>query len=373
MAEHLQTLRPLTREQQTALDPRTDEDVLHEARARFQEASEWEQEERNQQYDAQKFYSGEHWPTWMVQQRSIPGQEAPCLVIDRIAQYHNQILNSYRRNPLGIRVRPKDTSATPQLATILEGQLRSIEAESQADIAYTTALSQAISTGEGFFRLTLGYEHEYSFTQKLTITPLYNRFAVYCDPASVHPAGLDMDYCFIVSTMTHAAFCAKYQKQPVDLGQWAMYPQQDWVTREQVRVAEYYYKVWEKKTHFQMPDGTVLEKLAGVEVPEGWPTRATLCPKVYGVTMCGYAIMEKTTWPSIFVPVIRVEGRRMDLDRPPRPRNSPMMPTAAPRWPRLPWCQKRRLSSLPSRSAGTRTCGTRPMMRTCPICPIKPS
>jgi Phage P22-like portal protein len=314
MAEHLQTLKPLTREQKTALDPRTDEDVLHEARVRFQEASDWENAEREQQYEAQRFASGHHWPEFMRQQRSLPGQEQPCLVIDRLAQYQNQILNSYRRNPLGIRVRPKDTSATPQLATILEGQLRSIEAESQAEIAYTTALSQAISTGEGFFRLTLGYENEYSFTQKLTITPLYNRFAVYCDPASVHPAGLDLDYAFIVSTMTHAAFCAKYQKQPVDVGQWALYPQQDWVTKDQVRVADYYYKVWERKTLFQMPDGTVLEKMEGVEVPEGWPTRETLCPKVYGVTMCGYAILAKTTWPGQHIPLIRVEGRRMDLD-----------------------------------------------------------
>lgn len=314
MAEHLQTLRPLTHDQKTALDPRTDEDVLHEARVRFQEASDWENDERAQQYEAQKFAAGDHWPQWMLQQRSLPGQEQPSLVIDRIAQYHNQIINSYRRNPLGIRVRPKDMSATPQLATILEGHLRSIEAESQADIAYTTALSQAISTGEGFFRLTLGYENEYSFTQKLTITPIYNRFAVYCDPASTHPAGLDLDYAFLVSTMTHAAFCAKYQKQPVDVGQWALYPQQDWVTRDQVRVADYYYKVWENKTLFQMPDGTVLEKMAGVEVPEGWPTRETLCPKVYGVTMCGYAILEKTTWPGPHIPLIRVEGRRLDLD-----------------------------------------------------------
>jgi Phage P22-like portal protein len=314
VAEHLQTLRPLTREQKTALDPRTDDEVLHEARVRFEESSSWEQDERAQQYEAQKFAAGEHWPKWMLQQRSQPGAEQPSLVIDRTTQYLNQIVNSYRGNPMGIRVRPKDSAATPQLATILEGKIRDIEADSQAELSYTSALSQAISTGEGFFRLKLTYENEYSFTQKLTIAPLYNRFAVYCDPASVHPAGLDLSYAFIVEPMTHAAFCAKYQKQPADLGQWAMYPQQDWVTRDQIKVATYWYKVWEKKTLFQMPDGTVLEKMSGVEVPDGWPTRETLCPTVYEVTMCGYAILDKTTWPGQHIPLIRVEGRRMDLD-----------------------------------------------------------
>src|SRR5262245_16353181 len=172
MAEPLQTLHPLTREQKTALDPRSHSEILQEARARFEACQAWEQDERQQQYEAQRFAAGEHWPAWLLQQRSQPGQEQPSLVIDRTTQYRNQILNSYRRNPLGIRVRPKDGGATPQLATILEGHMRSIEADSQADIAYTAALDQAIATGEGFFRLTLTYDDPYSFQQCLRVTRL---------------------------------------------------------------------------------------------------------------------------------------------------------------------------------------------------------
>src|SRR5262245_3049465 len=309
-----QTLRPLTSDQRTALDPRRDEDVLQEARARFTEAEEAERDERTQQYDALKFYCGKHWPDYLLAQRSQPGQEQPSLVVDRIAQYLHQILNSYRKSPLGIRVRPKTGGATQQLATILEGKIRDIESDSQAPIAYTTALSQAIATGEGFFRLVTDYEDPYSFRQKLLLKPIYDRFSVYCDPASVHPAGLDLEWAFVVSQMSRSAFCAKYDVQPVDVAQWAGYPNQRWVQDRTVQVADSYYKVYERQTLVQMPDGTVLPAEGLGDLPPDWPTRETLLPTVYWVTMCGYAILGKTRWLGQHIPLIRVEGRRLDLD-----------------------------------------------------------
>src|SRR5262245_19669380 len=285
MADTVQTLRPLTRDQRTALDPRSDADVLAEARARFTFVTEQEEAERQQQYEAQRFAAGEHWPAWMLQQRSLPGQEQPSLVVDRTTPHEHQILNSYRRNPLGIRVRPKSGGATQQVATIIEGKMRDIEADSQAEIAYTTALDQAISTGEGFFRLVTEYEDPYSFRQCLKVTPIYDRMSVFCDPASVHPAGLDMDYAFVISRMTHSAFCGKYNVQPVDVAQWATYPNQEWVTRDLVQVADYYYKVWERLELVQMPDGTVLPSKDLGDLPPEWPTRTTRIPTVYWVTM----------------------------------------------------------------------------------------
>ena len=104
-----------------------------------------------------------------------------------------QVLNAYRRSPLAMRVRPKGGGANKQVADILEGKLRDIEQQSEADIAYFVALDQACGQGLGYFRLVTEYEDERSFQQDLRIKPLYNRFAVYVDPASVHPAGLDME------------------------------------------------------------------------------------------------------------------------------------------------------------------------------------
>lgn len=314
MAEHVQTLRPLTREDKTALDPRTDDDVLSEARARFTESEQAEQAERAQQRDALVFQSGEHWPSYLREQRAKQGQEQPTLTIDRTHQYISQLINSYRRAPFSIRIRPKSGGATQKLATILEGKVRDIEADSQAEISYTSALSQAISTGEGFFRLALDYESPTSFQQCLKIVPVYDRFSVFCDPYSTHPAALDLDWAFIIDTMSHRAFCAKYRKSPAEVRHWASYPDQKWVTPTDVQVALYYYKVWQDEEIVQMPDGTVLPTEGLGDLPPEWPTRQTRICTVYGVTMCGYAVLEKTRWPGSHIPLIRVEGRRLDLD-----------------------------------------------------------
>jgi hypothetical protein len=123
-----------------------------------------------------------------------------------------------------------------------------------------------------------------------------------------------MDFCFVVSHLSHSAFCARYEVQPVDVGQWATYPNQDWVTRDLVRIASYYYRVYERLELMQMPDGTVLPTDGMGDIPPEWPRRTTLVPTVYWVTMCGYAILEKTRWLGSHIPVVRVEGRRLDLD-----------------------------------------------------------
>jgi hypothetical protein len=313
MAATTQTLPPLTREQKTAIDPRDNEDILEEARYRFTESETAEREEREQQYDALQFSSGQHWPSYLLQQRSQPGQEVPSLVIDRTYQYVSQILNSYRRAPLGLKIRPKSGGATQKLATILEGKCRDIEADSQAELAYTNALSQAISTGEGFFRLGLEYESPTSFQQCLKIRPIYDRFAVFCDPYSTHPAALDLEYAFIIERLSHRAFCAKYRRSPAEVRQWASYPDQKWVTPDEVQLAEYWYKVWTEEEIVQMPDGTILPTEGLGDLPPEWPTRMTRTCTVYGVTMCGYAILNKTRWPSSYIPIIRVEGRRLDM------------------------------------------------------------
>ena len=60
-----------------------------------------------------------------------------------------QVLNAYRRRPLGMRVRPKGGGADKKVADILEGKLRDIEQQSEADIAYFVALDQACGQGLG--------------------------------------------------------------------------------------------------------------------------------------------------------------------------------------------------------------------------------
>jgi hypothetical protein len=264
----------------------------------------------------------------MLASRSQAGQEMPTLVIPRQEAYIQQVLNSYRKNPLGMRVRAKSGGASKEVADVLEGALRNTEQESRADIAYTTAFSAALGQGEGFFRLVTEYEAWDSFQQCIRIQPVFSRFQVYADPASTDPAGLDMAWCFVVTRMSHDDFCARYEVQPADVALWQGYGDTDWVSRDEVAVADYYYKTWDTITIVQFPDGTVVEKVPELgDLDPTWPTRTTRRVTVHCVELCGYAVLQKKRWPGQYIPVIRVEGQRLDIDN--RARRTGMVQASA--------------------------------------------
>lgn len=309
-------LPALSRAARRALDPRTDDDLLAEARARFRLAMDAERDERAQHREALNFRAGEHWPEPLRRLRNQPGRERPCLVIDRQAQHIDQVVNAYRRNPLGMRVRPKRGGATKAVADILEGKLRDIEQDSEADIAYTSALDQATGQGLGYFRLTLDYDAWDTFTQSPKIRPIYNRFCVYLDPAAVHPAALDAEWGFLVERWAASFFQQHYRLSATDLASWCGPEDAAWHHRGEVQVAEYFYRVWTPDTLLRLQDGrVVLQSVAG-DLFSGFveAERPTTRVQVYWVKMCGYHVLERTPWLGRYIPIVRVEGKRLDRD-----------------------------------------------------------
>ena len=266
------TLPALTRQERRDLAPADDRDLLAQARERFAQAEEAERDERESQRDALLFRAGNHWPDSLLQTRE--GQpERLAMVIDRLNPYIQQILNAYRRSPLAMRVRPKSGGATKPIADLLEGHLRDVEQEREAEIACAVALDQACGQGLGYFRLVTEYEDPRSFQQCLRIKPLYNRFAVYADPASVHPAGLDMEWCFIIDRMATSRFMQLYEVSPQELSAVCGSRDQTWHSDAEVLVAEYYYKTYAKETLVQLPNGTVLPAEGLEDLDPTWPTR----------------------------------------------------------------------------------------------------
>ena len=308
------TLQPLTRQQRRDLAPEADRDLLTQARERFAWAEEHESREREQQLAALQFRAGAHWPAALTSPQDGGQPAALEMVIDRLNPMIQQVLNAYRRSPLAMRVRPKSGGASKQVADILEGKLRDIEQQSEADIAYFVALDQACGQGLGYFRLTTEYEDEYSFTQDLRIKPLYNRFAVYVDPASRHPAGLDMEYAFVIERMATSRFMQYYEVAPQELTLVCGEYDGTWHTQAEVQVAEYYYKTYKRQTLVRLPDGRVLPTEGMSDLDPTWPTRETRLPTVHWVTMAGNAVLERTTWLGTHIPLIRVEGQRLDVN-----------------------------------------------------------
>ena len=313
MATIPQTLRPLRQDARASLNPSSDRNILQQALERFRIASDAEAAERAQQLEALRFRSGDH---SVASMRGAGGESypAPTMTVDRQSAFLKQTINSYRKSPLSIRVRPKSGGASKQVADILEGKIREIEQESEADQAYVVALDQAAGQGLGYFRLVTEWVDPHSFEQTLRICPIYSRFTVYADPTSRHPAGLDLGWAFVVERLSRDMFRSQYGVEPAPASQWSGTGDDVWFGTEDVQIADYFYKTWEEVELVQFPNGVVVPSKDIGEIDPTYPKRTTRIPTVWWAKMCGSAVLSKTRWLGQYIPLIRVEGTRLDVD-----------------------------------------------------------
>jgi hypothetical protein len=307
------TLRHLSRHESAGLDPTSNDELLRVALERFKQTAEYESAERVSQLEALRFRTGDHSVAAM---RGAGGEAypAPTMTVDRQSAFLKQVVNSYRRAPLSIRVRPKSGGATKQIADVLEGKIREIEQESEAEQAYAVALDQAAGQGTGYIRLVTEWVDDYSFEQTLRILPVYSRFSVYVDPASTHPAGLDMNFCFIVEKITRDTFMSKYRLQPPSSSQWQGTGDDAWFDGDFVQISDYYYRTWEEVELVQFPNGTVIPAKDIGDIDPTWPKRTAQIPTIYCAKLCGSAVLSKSRWLGRYCPLILVEGTRLDVD-----------------------------------------------------------
>ena len=87
-----------------------------------------------------------------------------------------------------------------------------------------------------------------------------------------------------------------------------------WHADAQVQLAEYYYKTYETQELVQLPNGTVLPTKGMTDLDPQWPTREARIPTVHWCKMAGNAVLERTVWPGKYIPLIRVEGQRLNVN-----------------------------------------------------------
>jgi hypothetical protein len=297
------------REQQ---HPGSDEELLRVARQRFREAEAAERDERVQQAEAARFRSGDQWTAEMRRMREQPGSARPCLVIPRQEQFIKQLVNEDRKNPQAIRVNPVDSGADVPTAELLQGVIRHIEVASRSDMALSLAYDQAVGQGLGYVRLLTRYVDERSFDQEVVIAPVRSRMAVYLDPHSQSPDGLDAEWGFVVERMSKAAFLSQYPQARGAMAGWG--EEHPWIETDSVQVAEYWYKEYTTRTVVQLATGAVMER---ADVPAGVPIlqrREVQDVTVWQVKMSGYMVLSKTRWLGRYIPIIPVVGNLLVVD-----------------------------------------------------------
>lgn len=304
-------------------------DFLATARKRFQIACEAFDKERKWQLDDVKFAAGSpdngwQWPTEVLNARQGTAGKPPrpTLTINKIPQHIRLVTNEQRQNRPAIKVLPVDDKSDPEVAEILNGIVRHIEAMSDADVAYDIAGECQVKSGEGYWRVVTEFCDEMSMDQDIYIKQIRNPFSVYMDPDGLRKdsTGRYIDWAFITDPITKEEFKRQYpEAQQTDWGDLGEGDDQRWLTNDKVVVAEYFYVELETVSIVQWADGSVTRKgetpgLAPMLKDGKQVEREATVRKVKWCTMSGLETLKERDWPGKYIPVVRIVGNEDEVE-----------------------------------------------------------
>ncbi len=256
------------------------------------------------------------WETLDIKAREV--QQRPTLTINKMPQHIRQVTNDIRQNRPSIRYRPADNKADPEVADILMGLVRHIEANSDADVAYDTAAENQVVHGTGYIRVVADYISEKSFDQDIFIRRVKNTFRCFDDPDIQDPAGADRKFFFIEEMLDEAEFKAQY---PDASGIDWTYATGDWYSNgeKKIRLVEYFSVEEVEKTLNLWANGAT--SFNGEPMPQGvyigekpLKTRKSHECKVIWRKLNGQEVLETKDFPCKYIPVARIVGNEWEVD-----------------------------------------------------------
>lgn len=307
-------------------DKSKNESILKLARERYQLVDEVERESRIKALNDLNNLAGDQWPAEILAARKI--ENRPSLVINKLPQFARQIKNDQKQNMPSIKVYPTNDKGNIETAKVLRGITRHIEYVSNSNTVYGNAFDAAVDSGKGFFRIVKEYANSKSFNQELRLKKIDNPFTVYMDPFSVELDGSDMNWCQIVEKMSPEEFRNAWPKAEMSkMENWtSMGDQDDWITKDFVRVADYYRKEYVSEKLILLDNGesvfeseidsyfAKLQLQPGQPVPQPKDARDSHRCVVKWVQHNGHEILDETDWDGDDIPVVPVYGVRYNID-----------------------------------------------------------
>lgn len=319
------------------------------AMRRFKLVSEAEDEQRKRELEDLKFSRAlptDHWEEAVYQERQAGGMgidgtvtsQRPTLVVDKLDQPVTSIVNEARRSRLAILIKPKGDKANLETADVLQGLIRAIEVDSNAAAARMWAYDRAVKCGRGYYRIDVDYANDGDLDLDIRYRLIPNQGSVYVDPFAVEPDRSDMKWAFVTGDY------AKEDEYPEMFGGYdgadRILTMQDealttindqapgWLTKDSVRVAEYYeveeakallVQIGEDKFIPNPPKGYRLPRGVqplppGLDVPPDAPMRQVTLRRVMLYLLNGFEILNETPWNGRFVPIVPVYGKIYNVD-----------------------------------------------------------
>lgn len=307
---------------------KADEKLLEKARDRFANADGAMVENRREALADIKFVKGEQWPDDVVRKR---GQDVISLTINRTQAMVKQVVNEQRQSRPAVRVRPVDDKGDKIIAETIEGLIRNIEQQSNAESVYDYGFEQAVSRSFGFWRVTTEYCDEDSFEQDIRLRRVRNPFDVLFDPQAEDYLKEDARYCFVHKRMDKREFRRKYPKADSAKQVFESHNVEGWFDKDSVRLAEYFYKEKRDKLLVLFDNGEVIsvpERIDGDKVDpaeyidvysrQNGTQRVRERVSSYDVVkwclLNGVEVLKRQDWPGRYIPIVPVYGDEVDVE-----------------------------------------------------------
>lgn len=299
-----------------------DRDLVAEVIKFVEEAESAATEERELMVDDLKFVYDEHgqWDKSTLNRR----QGRPSYTFNRVLGAVNQVIGEQRMFRPAIKLRGVDSGTDQDLAEVMAGIIRNIEAISDAESTYDQAFKYAVAGGFGAWRIVTEYQNDQSFDQEIFIKAIHNPLTVFFDPLSLDPCKRDQNACVIAERVPKDLHEARYGKGSADIP--VSRDSRGWIDEKGVRVAEYFKRIPVEREIALMSDGrtvpydddlkAIRDELTGEGgTPTIVKTRKVQTFQTRWWKVDGTRVLEgPITYDWRFIPVVKVPGRYINIE-----------------------------------------------------------
>jgi len=241
-----------------------------------------------------------------------------AITVDKLSQFVHQVANEQRMQTPSINVIPSDQKGSSEVAKVFKGLIKNIEFRSRADNIYDNAGLFAIKSSIGFIRVDHEFCDDGTFNQQLVIKPVVNPFSIFIDKNSIYSDGSDAKHCTVLEQISVDEFNERWPDfTPSDFAS----PKRKIKTEkgdENVTVAEFFRLVKTRKSikASNSDFGEVISDYSeGDEESPGFIKKRDITEiKVERYWLSGQDVLEKTSFPGKYIPIVPVYGEEAWID-----------------------------------------------------------
>ena len=305
-------------------EKKSNKDLLVKLRKRYRAMVDADRENREAAMEDFKFINvpdglqssdgGGQWDENMLKDRG----KRPAYTYNKLRVTMKRIVNDIRANTPSAKVRGTE-GGDVKTAEVYEGLIRNICNISDIDTIIDNAANFQVCAGMGAWRVVTEYSQKNIFNQDCLIEEIPNPFCLYSDETAKDALKTKARDWILTERIPKSEFEKRYpDAETIDFEDEGFDDDDDW-EGEQVRIAEYWYKIQTETEFWLLEDGKTIDAMSDeAELIDRSTIKKTRKVKQDKIWMCiasGDAILEgPTEWAGSMFPFIPLYGEHFTVD-----------------------------------------------------------